>query len=54
VYTHLQEFLTLVYGAESLNPNLNWLVEGLGKKDGERLKSVIRGYFFEEIGRAHV
>ena len=53
-YTRLKEFLTVVYGGETLQENLLWIAEGLGKKAIESAESAIRGYFLKDFFKDHL
>lgn len=48
------EFVKAVYGGDTLEENLNFIAEGLGKKSSEDAKDVIRKYFIKDFYKDHL
>lgn len=48
------EFVQVTFGEESLNENLDYIAETLGKKSGESSKDTIRRYFLNDFYKDHV
>lgn len=48
------EFVKAVYGEETLEENLNFIAEGLGKKSNEDAKDIIRKYFIKDFYKDHL
>lgn len=48
------EFVKAVYGDDTLEENLNFIAEGLGKKSSEDAKDVIRKYFIKDFYKDHL
>lgn len=48
------EFVKVTFGEESLNENLDYIAEVLGKKSGESSKDTIRRYFLNDFYKDHV
>ncbi|MGL5208938.1 BREX-1 system adenine-specific DNA-methyltransferase PglX [Cetobacterium sp.] len=48
------EFVKAVYGEDTLQENLNFIAEGLGKKSSEDTKDVIRKYFIKDFYKDHL
>lgn len=48
------EFVKAVYGEDTLEENLNFIAEGLGKKSSEDAKDVIRKYFIKDFYKDHL
>lgn len=48
------EFVKVVYGENTLEENLNFIAEGLGKKSSEDAKDVIRKYFIKDFYKDHL
>ncbi|MGL5594706.1 MAG: BREX-1 system adenine-specific DNA-methyltransferase PglX, partial [Cetobacterium sp.] len=48
------EFIKAVYGEDTLEENLNFIAEGLGKKISEDVKDVIRKYFIKDFYKDHL
>lgn len=53
VINKLRKFLSESLGEETLSENLDWIADGLGRKDTERSEDVIRNYFVEEFFSNH-
>ena len=53
VINKLRKFLSESFGEKTLAENLDWLADGLGRKDTERSEDVIRKYFVEEFFNNH-
>lgn len=54
VYKRLQEFLRVLYGEETLQENLVFIAEILGKKPRETTEQTIRGYFMKDFVKDHI
>ncbi|MGL4868350.1 MAG: BREX-1 system adenine-specific DNA-methyltransferase PglX, partial [Cetobacterium sp.] len=54
IVSRVIEFLKAVYGDDSLEENLNFIAEGLGKKSNEDSKDVIRKYFIKDFYKDHL
>ncbi len=53
--THrIQEFLTAVWGKETLDANMQWLAESLGKKASETAEDTIRRYLASKFYKDHM
>ncbi len=50
----IREFLLAVWGAETLEENLLWLAESLGKKAGETAMETIRRYLSDSFFKHHL
>ena len=48
------EFVKVTFSEETLNENLDYIAETLGKKSGESSKDTIRRYFLNEFYKDHV
>ena len=48
------EFVKAVYGEDTLEENLNFIAEGLGKKSSEDAKDIIRKYFIKDFYKDHL
>ncbi|AIQ20664.1 restriction endonuclease [Paenibacillus sp. FSL H7-0357] len=48
------EFVRVTFGEVSLEKNLQFIAESLGKKDGETAKEAIRRYFLNEFFKDHL
>lgn len=48
------EFVKAVYGENTLEENLNFIAEALGKKNSESSKDVIRRYFIKDFYKDHL
>lgn len=48
------EFVKAVYGEATLEENLNFIAEGLGKKSNEDAKDIIRKYFIKDFYKDHL
>ena len=53
VINKLRQFLKVSFGADTLSENLDWLANGLGRKDAERSEDVIRKYFVNDFFDNH-
>ena len=53
VINKLRKFLTESLGEKTLSENMDWIADGLGRKDTERSEDVIRNYFVEEFFSNH-
>ena len=53
VINKLRKFLSESLGEKTLSENLDWIADGLGRKDTERSEDVIRNYFVEEFFNNH-
>ncbi len=55
ILLRLQSFLTVLYGADTLQENLRWLAESIGgAKEGEQSGARIRRYFCDEFYKDHL
>jgi hypothetical protein len=54
IMTKFVQFVTVVYGEDKLEENLNFIADTLGRKDGETSKQSIRRYFFKEFYKDHI
>lgn len=54
IILRLEEFLRQAFGAESLEDNLMWLAEALGKRGEENARGRLRRYFQEEFFQDHL
>ncbi|MGL6131743.1 MAG: BREX-1 system adenine-specific DNA-methyltransferase PglX, partial [Fusobacteriaceae bacterium] len=54
IVSRVIEFVKAVYGEDSLQENLNFIAEGLGKKSNEDSKDVIRKYFVKDFYKDHL
>ncbi|MGL4947435.1 MAG: BREX-1 system adenine-specific DNA-methyltransferase PglX, partial [Cetobacterium sp.] len=54
IVSRVIEFVKAVYGEDSLQENLNFIAEGLGKKSNEDSKDVIRKYFIKDFYKDHL
>lgn len=54
IYERLKEFLTVIYSLETLEENLAWLAESLGKKTEETVEQTIRSYFVKDFFKDHI
>lgn len=53
--THrIQEFLTAVWGKDTLDTNMQWLAESLGKKANETAEDTIRRYLASKFYKDHM
>ena len=53
--THrIQEFLTAVWGKDTLDANMQWLAESLGKKANETAEDTIRRYLASKFYKDHM
>lgn len=48
------EFVQVTFGKETLNENLDYIAETLGKKSGESSKDTMRRYFLNDFYKDHV
>jgi len=48
------EFVKVTFGEETLEENLEYIADSLGKKDGETAKETIRRYFLNDFFKDHV
>lgn len=53
VYERLKEFLTVIYGEDTLQENLAWIAENLGQKS-ESVEKTIRNYFVKNFAKDHI
>ena len=53
VINKLRKFLSESLGEKTLSENMDWIADGLGRKDTERSEDVIRKYFVEEFFNNH-
>lgn len=53
VINKLRKFLTESLGEKTLSENMDWIADGLGRKDTERSEDIIRNYFVEEFFNNH-
>lgn len=53
VINKLRAFLKESFGESTLLENLDWIADGLGRKDTERSEDVIRSYFVNEFFNNH-
>ncbi|PFM63669.1 SAM-dependent methyltransferase [Bacillus cereus] len=54
VYERLKQFLIVIYSEETLEENLVWIAESLGKKETETVESSIRNYFIKDFEKDHI
>ncbi|MBZ5201994.1 BREX-1 system adenine-specific DNA-methyltransferase PglX [Planomicrobium chinense] len=54
VYKQLQKFLSILYGEETLQDNLSFIAEALGKKPRETVEQAIRRYFMTDFIKDHI
>ncbi|MGL5778770.1 BREX-1 system adenine-specific DNA-methyltransferase PglX, partial [Cetobacterium sp.] len=54
IVSRVIEFVKAVYGEDTLQENLNFIAEGLGKKSSEDAKDVIRKYFIKDFYKDHL
>lgn len=54
IVSRVIEFVKAVYGEATLQENLNFIAEGLGKKSNEDSKDVIRKYFIKDFYKDHL
>ena len=52
--SRLREFLSAVWGAETLDENVAWLAESLGTKGGETPEETIRRYLADKFFKDHL
>lgn len=50
----IQEFLTAVWGKDTLDANMQWLAESLGKKASESAEDAIRSYLAKKFYKDHM
>lgn len=50
----IREFLVAIFGIETLDENLAWLAESLGKKDNETSEEAIRRYLANKFFKDHL
>ena len=53
IMNKLRHFLESNFGSSTLSANLDWLAEGLGRKNTENSEDVIRNYFVNEFFNNH-
>lgn len=53
IMNKLRHFLESSFGSSTLSANLDWLAEGLGRKNTENSEDVIRNYFVNEFFNNH-
>lgn len=53
VINKLRHFLSAVFGEKTVSENLDWIADGLGRKDTERSEDVIRDYFVSSFFSNH-
>lgn len=53
IMNKLRHFLESNFGTSTLSANLDWLAEGLGRKNTENSEDVIRNYFVNEFFNNH-
>ncbi|MBO7131876.1 BREX-1 system adenine-specific DNA-methyltransferase PglX [Candidatus Saccharibacteria bacterium] len=53
IMNKLRHFLESDFGSSTLSTNLDWLAEGLGRKNTENSEDVIRNYFVNEFFNNH-
>lgn len=53
VINKLRFFLKESFGEENLSENLDWIADGLGRKDTERSEDIIRSYFVNDFFNNH-
>ncbi len=53
IINKLRHFLESNFGSSTLSANLDWLAEGLGRKNTENSEDVIRNYFVNEFFNNH-
>ncbi len=49
----LRDFLTTVYGESTLNANMDWLADALGRKSTENAEDTLRRYFVDDFFADH-
>ena len=54
IVERFKEFIRVVYGKETLNENLDYIAETLGKKGTETSEDTIRRYFVNDFFKDHV
>ncbi|MGL5933200.1 MAG: BREX-1 system adenine-specific DNA-methyltransferase PglX [Cetobacterium sp.] len=54
IVSRVIEFVKAVYGEATLQENLNFIAEGLGKKSNEDSKDVIKKYFIKDFYKDHL
>lgn len=54
IVSRVIEFVKAVYGEDTIEENLNFIAEGLGKKSSEDAKDVIRKYFIKDFYKDHL
>lgn len=54
IVSRIIEFVKAVYGEDTLEENLDFIAEGLGKKSSEDAKDVIRKYFIKDFYKDHL
>ena len=54
IVTRFIEFVKVVYGAETLEENLDFIAESLGVKANETSRQTIRRYFLKEFYKDHL
>lgn len=54
IVSRVIEFVKVVYGEDTIEENLNFIAEGLGKKSSEDAKDVIRKYFIKDFYKDHL
>ncbi|MET3139909.1 SAM-dependent methyltransferase [Undibacterium sp. GrIS 1.2] len=50
----IREFLGVVWGAETLDENMNWLADSLGRKAGQNAEEAIRSYIAGSFFKDHL
>ena len=54
IVTRFKQFIEVVYGKETLNENLDYIAETLGKKGTETSEETIRRYFLNDFYSDHI
>lgn len=54
VISRFIDFVKVTFGEETLNENLEFIAQALGKRDGETAKEVIRKYFLNDFYKDHL
>ena len=49
----LRDFLTEVYGEQTLGENLNWIADAIGRRATENAEDAIRRYFVNDFFADH-
>lgn len=54
IISRLREFLSIIFGKETVEGNLDWIAESLTKKEIESSEERIRRYFIDEFFKDHL